>query len=190
MPIPYMVKANHSAGQNFFVTSELADPIALVNLANGWLRKRFYLANRDWAYSQIEPQLLIEPFIGKCGILPMDFKIFVFQGIARYTKINTGRGINHMSCFYDRDWNKQEFRSQRPLDPADIPQPSSWQDMLEMSEKIAKALRTDFVRVDFYEIDGKLRFGETTFYPDSGFVKFNPIEMDRVFGDFWPIDNS
>lgn len=148
-----------------------------------WLSIRYYNKVRhEWLYSQIQPQVLVEPYIGSSKELPADYKFLVFDGRVEYIAVHTGRQQSHQPhyvAFYDRDWNKQPFKLNGALDHPDLAKPASLKRMIEAAERLAKD--TPFVRVDFYEIDGSPLFGEMTFYPGSGLGLFPP-EYDELFG--------
>jgi hypothetical protein len=176
-PIPYVMKANHGSGWNLFVMSA-ADQGRIERLAQGWLRQVQGKALREWAYSRIEPQLLVEPYIGDTKKLPTDYKFFVFGGKVHYIQVDLDRLTDHRRTFFDRHWNNY------PLEPGPIPPPQSFDRMLSAAERLGADFA--FVRVDLYEIDGRPRFGEMTFYPASGRKSFSPRSADRMLGDLWP----
>ena len=105
----------------------------------------------------------------------------MFGGRVHYIYVDTERETNHRRVFFDRNWSRQEFTFKYPLETRDIERPVS----LEMMIQAAEILGRDwsFVRVDFYEVGGKPKFGEMTFYPESGCEKFEPVHYDYEFGD-------
>ena len=82
--------------------------------------------------------------------------------------------------FFDMDWNKMPFERKYKSSTNKIDKPVNFEKMVELSEKLSKDMK--FVRVDWYEINGKLYFGELTFYPGSGCEKFYPEEWDYKLG--------
>jgi hypothetical protein len=183
-PMPYVIKANHGCEMNIFVRSA-ADQNwdEIESKVNEWLSIRYYNKVRhEWLYSQIQPQILVEPFIGALEELPTDFKFFVLNGRAEYIQVDTGRKSEHLHrrAFYDRNWNKQPFTLKYPLDESVLPKPVSLERMIAAAELLAKD--TPFVRVDFYEVGGNPLFGEMTFYPSSGLAAFHPFEYDQLLG--------
>lgn len=83
--------------------------------------------------------------------------------------------------FFDKDWNVLPFERHYPKSQLSIPKPINYEKMIEFSEKLAEGI--PFVRIDFYEIDRKLYFGEMTFFPGSDFEEFDPVEWDNKLGD-------
>lgn len=184
--IPYVIKATHGSGQNYFVLSKEAEDWPKIEAIVGrWLKKRHGLPYREWLYSQIEPGVLVEPYQGDIAELPLDYKFFVFDGIVHYIQVDTGRKTNHLRVYYDRDWKRQEFAVGVPLEKNPVARPASLTKMIEAAELIGRDF--SFVRVDLYDLPGHPRFGELTFYPGSGREKFTPPQYDQVFGDLWRI---
>jgi len=184
-PLPYVLKANHGCGWNYFVLSGADENWEdIENIANGWLHSKYGTLSREWLYSEIEPQLLVEPYLGNSeGVLPVDYKVFVFHGKAHYIQVDIDRATNHRLSFYDRNWVKQPFSYNYPFHPEEVPPPRSLEKMLWAAERLCVGL--SFVRVDFYEIDGNPMFGEMTFYPSAGLGVFRPDSYDKFFGSLW-----
>jgi hypothetical protein len=181
---PFVIKASHGSSWNIFVRSDSdCDFDAIKKKCDLWSSKRYGLVLGEWLYSKIEPQILVEPFISNDGSLPLDYKIFVFNGVAKYVQVDTDRETEHKRCFYDTHWNKQEFGLKFPMDERALNPPVSLREMLAAAESLCEGI--DFARVDFYEINSKPVFGEMTFYPGSGGEKFFPPCWDLEFGRLW-----
>ena len=188
-PIPYVIKATHGSGQNYFVLSKEAENWPKIEaIASRWLKKKHGLPYREWLYSQIEPGVLVEPYQGDLAELPLDYKLFVFDGTVHYIQVDTGRKTNHLRAYYDRDWKCQEFAVGVPLEKNPVARPRSLSRMIEAAECIGKDF--SFVRVDLYDLQDHPRFGELTFYPGSGRERFSPRDYDQIFGDLWKIRAS
>jgi len=183
-PLPYVIKANHGCEMNIFVRSAAdQDWDVIESKLKEWLSVSYYNRVRhEWLYSQIQPQILVEPFIEPSGALPTDFKFYVLNGRAEYVQVDTGRENEHLHrrAFYNRDWEKQLFTLKYPLDHSLVSKPASLDRMIAAAEQLAKD--TPFARVDFYEVGGKPLFGEMTFYPSSGLATFQPAEYDELLG--------
>ena len=97
-------------------------------------------------------------------------------------KVDFDRSTNHHANYYDRSFNMLEFGEIEcpPVKERMIPKPSCFEEMIELAERISRNHR--FLRVDFYEVSGKVYFGETTFYPASGTGKFSPEDADLTIG--------
>lgn len=185
--IPYVLKANHGSGWNLFVRS-LKDQNwdVMEEAAAAWLCKTYGQDALEWLYTQIEPQLLVEPYVGLLnGDLPIDYKFLVFHGRASYIDVITNRRHGERSSIYSRDWVQQQARWEAAsmTVPPPVPRPHSFDKMLWAAERLGRDF--SFVRVDLYEVNEEPFFGEMTFYPTSGFYPFDPESFDLLLGTFW-----
>jgi hypothetical protein len=182
--IPFVIKPNNGSARNIFVRSESDRNWDLIEpKCNHWLSAQYADWAGEWLYSQIEPKLLVEPYVGELAKLPLDYKLFVFGGRVEYIEVDTDREIDHKRTFFDRDWNRQEFSLGYKLDHREMVRPKSLIQMIEAAEILAEDFH--FVRIDFYEINGQPKFGEMTFYPDAGNVKLVPDAYDLKLGQLW-----
>ncbi len=177
-PFPYVVKARHGCGQ-MVVVRNAADHVEALRHSRRWVQKTYGTWLDEWLYGEIERGLLVEPFIGDGDELPIDYKVFVFGGQARFVQVHLGRGKDHRWIVFDRDWKRVSSASDDP-DPA---RPEGLGGLLSSAERIAEGFC--FVRADFYLIDGAVRFGELTFYPGSGLERIEPPRLDLLMGKLW-----
>lgn len=186
-PIPYVIKASHGSGLNIFVRTETDKDWPHIGATlRTWLAYKFGYIGGEMFYGDFKPQILVEPFIGKFGEQPPDYKIFVFNGAPKYIQLDTDRATAHKRIMYDTEWNRLPFSFNYPNDPRDYAKPPQLAEMLDCAAKLGKGF--GFMRADFYVIDGKVIFGEMSFAPDSGFARFDPPEMDRTMGDQWSVN--
>ena len=176
-PLPFVLKARHGCNQYAFVRSTDIDWQALRRRTRRWMSDRYGYWLDEWLYTQIERGLLIEPFIGADDVLPIDYKLLVFGGRVAFVQVHLGRETAHRWMLFDRDWRKLTPGPDAP------PPPRTLAAMIEAAELLGRAF--DFVRADFYEIAGRPRFGEMTFYPGSGLSPIDPPHLDAVMGDLW-----
>jgi hypothetical protein len=178
-PAPFVVKSRHGCNQRAFVRTGTEDWATIRRHAANWMRVSYGGWLDEWAYSQIPRGILVEPFVSEDGALPIDWKIYVFGGRARFVQVHLERETHHHWIVMHRDWFRVSAATSEP-DPA---APSSLARMLAAAETLAAGF--DFVRVDFYEIGGQPLFGEMTFYPGSGLDRFDPVALDRAMGSAW-----
>lgn len=175
---PYVVKARHGCQQSLVIRNT-ADHAEAVRRSRKWMRGHYGAWLDEWLYGEIEPGLLVEPFIGEGAELPVDYKIFVFGGEAHFVQVHLGRGQDHRWIVLDRNWRRVSPATQDP-DPR---RPASLAAMLRGAEALGAGF--PFVRADFYEIAGRARFGEMTFYPGSGLEQVQPPRLDLLMGLLW-----
>ena len=119
-------------------------------------------------YAKIKPQIIIEQYIGNIANLPTEYKIHVFNGVAKYLYVVTGRGIDIRYNNYYIDWTPfdgAQFNGWKKTD-YELEKPKNYKKMVEIAELLAKPF--PFVRVDLYNINGVIYFGEMTFTPAKG----------------------
>jgi hypothetical protein len=182
-PLPFVLKSSHASCQCAFVRTGRENWPRIRRNAHRWLHRSYGGILDEWLYGKIEPQLLVEPFIGNGCSLPMDYKFFVFGGRAEFVQVDTDREHAHKRTIFDRAWRRLPVELQFPLERREIAPPKSLPKMIEAAEMLSRGF--DFVRVDLYEVDGRPLFGELTFYPGSGLDRFQPAAFDRLFGEHW-----
>ncbi len=145
------------------------------------LRKNAYYPGREWPYRNVRNRILIERLIGDKEI--EDFKFFCFNGDPKFFKIDFNRNSGHRANYYNL--NGDILSLGEYICPPDLTKhhelPKNFDKMIEICRKLSKSF--PFVRVDLYNLDGKIYFGEMTFYPASGFGRYTIDEWDFKIGD-------
>ena len=138
----------------------------------------------EWAYLHIPPRVLVEECLrDQDGRHPTEYKLFVFHGRVRLLYADVDRYADHRRNFYLPDWIPLELRKDEYLPGEVRPRPPSLDRMLEVAEALGR--ETDFVRVDLYDVDGRVVFGELTNYPSGGIQNFSPSSYDLELGRWW-----
>lgn len=187
LPNQFILKTTDGGGgSNVIIVRDksLLDISSLRKKLNSWINIKDINAGREWAYTQIKKsqiiaeELLINTSCPEAGI--EDFKILCFHGEPKYIIVDKDRYIDHKRNFYDINWNRVDVTTDHSQFDSPYPKPENLTQMLD----IARSLSSDFpfVRVDLYNVDGKIFFGELTFYPWSGYVNFTPKEFDAHLG--------
>ena len=175
-PLPLIVKANHGCNQ-FVVVNTPDDWQRARRISPRWLSSPYGRWLDEWHYGAARRDIIVEPFVAEAGQLPLDYKIYVFGGRAEMVQVHHGRGSAHRWTQWGRDWQPLSANA-RDVDP-----PRSLEQMLDAAERLAGD--RDFLRVDFYEIDGQPKFGEFALFPGSGLDPFNPVSLDQRLGALW-----
>lgn len=184
---PYVIKTNHSSGSNIFIRSK-ADikPDEIAAFMHKHLTHPHWLEFREWGYRDIKPQIMVERMlVMPNGAVPEDYKIFLYHGKVHFIQIDRNRFTNHTRNIFDRDWNQLPVDYVYPRADVTIERPGYMDEMIALAEKIGKEF--DFVRVDFYYFEGKILFGEATFYPGAGLDTCTQYNWEYVFGEPWKI---
>ena len=180
-PLPLIVKANHGCNQ-FVVVNTPDDWQRARRISPRWLSSPYGRWLDEWHYGAARRDLIVEPFLGQDGQLPLDYKIYVFGGRAEVVQLHVGRGHHHRWTQFSRDWT--------PLsdDPIKAEAPPRLKEMLAAAEAIAGP--EEFLRVDFYCEGGRLSFGEFALCPGSGLDPFRPDALDLMLGERWSAARS
>lgn len=185
IPNEFVIKCTHDSGGLVICKEKkefnIRDARKKINKS---LKQNYYYQGREWPYKNIKPRIIIEEYIKDTKSKDLkDYKIFCFNGKPQLILVCSNRnGAFKNTDFYDIDWNLMPFtRQNHTNNPKGIEKPKKLEEMLNIAEKLSKDI--PFVRVDLYEVNGKIYFGELTFYPSSGFEGFNPVEYDKILGD-------
>ena len=183
LPQSIALKATHGSGWNIIArdTTEL-DEKEVREYFRFWLRRSYYVYSKEWAYKHIEPRVICERLlIDEHDCLPVDYKVFCFNGRANLVQVDFDRFVDHTRSFYDLSWNKLDFSFGYPMSNRSIPQPHPLKKMIDIAEKISSGL--PFLRVDFYVHEDRPYVGELTFYPENGLGKFSDDNWNLKLGD-------
>lgn len=185
LPEKFVIKPTHGSGWVRVITDRSTlDAAALVQTCKEWLGQNFYEKTGEWPYKNIRPQIIIEEYIDDgCGIVPIDYKVFVFGGVVEFIQIDSDRFVYHRRRLYDRNWEKLDVRYEYDDIIQDIPRPHHLEQMIAAAETLGAGL--DFIRADFYDTKDQLYFGELTTTPDCGMGRFSPPEFDLYLGSKW-----
>lgn len=176
---PFVVKSRHGCNQRRFVRRGTEDWASIRRDSAKWMRRDYGLLLDEHGYRGIPRGLLIEPFVGEGGTLPIDYKLYVFHGQVSFIQVHLAREDNHRWLVFDRYWRRVSSLTA----DSDPHPPASLARMIEGAEVLGRGF--DFVRIDFYEVGDRPRFGEMTFYPGSGLDPFDPPELDLTMGALW-----
>jgi len=185
LPMQYVVKATHGSGWIQIVRDDTTvDKQDLINRCLGWLSMNYSDLTREWIYRDIPPRIVIEEFLDDgTGGPPKDYKFFVFGGKVKVIQVDLDRFIHHTRNFYDPNWTRLDCRLGYENFDAPVARPGNLGTMIDYAEALSDNI--DFVRVDLYDIRGKVYFGELTNTPANGLKQFHPSSWDEVFGAFW-----
>jgi hypothetical protein len=190
LPRPFIVKCSHGSHFNIPVDREGAlDPASLRQKLEDWLSIDFGLDRHEPGYIGIPRRLLVEPILSDKGRFIPEYKFFTFDGKVRAVLVQTRRGWDMTDLifdYYDADWRRMPNVSTYPSKPHDDPPPAQFELMREWAEALGRGF--DHLRVDFLVSDGRLYVGEVTAYHLSGHWKFDRLDYDRVFGDWWQLN--
>lgn len=184
LPEQFVLKCNHGCGYNLICQSkELLDESLARQCLDKWYKSDFWKYHAELQYREIPKKIICEKFLFSPGGL-IDYKIYCFNGKARYILVCT-KQVDEQRKFYffNQDWEfcpiTRDGRSAKK--GFMLSKPVLFEDMINYSEILAQPFK--FVRVDFYDVDGKIIFGELTFTPSAGLDTGRLEETDIFFGE-------
>lgn len=142
-----------------------------------------YTRNREWPYKNVHRRIIAEELIGIPGTQDLlDYKFFCFDGEPLFFKVDFGRFSEHHANYYDLDWKQLPFGELKypPKKDFNLLPPKKFNQMIEIARILSKGQK--FIRVDLYNVAGKIYFGEMTFYPASGLEKWTTDNVDLKLG--------
>lgn len=195
LPDKFVLKTTHGGGSSGVIICKDKQSFnrqkAIEKLKQS-LKQDLYSKLRERPYKQVPRRILAEKYM---ETLPEsndlhDYKLFCFNGVVKCFKIDFDRQTDHHANYYDRQCNLLPFGEKRflPQPEKKLEIPINLERMIQLAETLAKDI--DFVRVDFYNLKGKIYFGEITFFPASGVGKFEPEEWDIILGSWLKLPSN
>ncbi len=187
LPNQFVLKCTHDSGGLVIVKdkSKLDLDKARETFAVA-LKRNPYPVTREWPYKNVKPRIIAEQYMENEETHDLrDYKFFSFNGETKAMFIATERASETEETkfdFFDMDYNHLDFRNGHPNADVLPEKPQCFDEMRALADKLSRGIPQ--VRVDFYEVGGRVYFGEMTFFHWSGLVAFEPIEWDKTFGDW------
>ena len=185
LPDKFVLKTTHDSGGVAICMDKSAKTIATARKKiNKSLKHNFFYEHREYPYKNIKPRIIAEEYmVDESGTELKDYKFFCFDGKCKMLFIATDRSINDVKFdFFDTDFNHLPFVQGHPWTTKKITKPAGFEKMIALAEELSKGY--PHIRVDLYDINGKIYFGELTFFHFSGNVPFKPEEWDYKIGEW------
>lgn len=187
LPDRYVMKSNHASHQVIVVNGPV-DRANLIESGSTWLDSNYYWEDREYQYYGIKPRIMIEERLeNPDGSLPLDYKLWCFNGVPEIIQV-----INHTrdkSSYFDRTWTLLDLSyttsSKVERLPLPITKPTHLEEMIAIASKLSVGF--GFVRVDLYDVNERVYFGELTFTPTAGYMKFRQDSWDAWLGEKWDL---
>ena len=187
LPNQFVLKCTHDSGGIVICKDKSSlDREAAKAKLRASLKRDYSKIAREWAYQNVPRRIIVEEYISELGNDDLlDYKMYSFHGEPKLTVVcsdrfsKTGTRMN----FYNIDWEPMgiHFGHYPPL-PTEFPKPATYEEMKRLTAELSKDC--PFLRVDFYEIKGRLYIGELTFFPGAGLEKFRPMTKDYELGEW------
>lgn len=191
LPNQFVLKCTHdSASITICLDKSTFDPKKHAWKYNDVYMKRdyYHFENKQWAYKGLKPRIIAEEYIEDRTYDSLsDYKFYCFNGVAKGVYVTINRFTNLSVSMYDMDWELMPFEHIHPNRGEMIAKPKNFELMTKLAEMIAHFIDNPYVRVDFYETNGNVYFGEITFYPEGGMCYFKPEKWDYEMGSWMDI---
>lgn len=186
LPNQFVLKTNHDSGNNgVFICRDKSkiDKARWTKRINQSLRRDTSLSGREWPYRDVKRCVFAEQYLEDATGELRDYKFFCFDGVVKYLFIATERqsGGEVKFDYFDADFNHLDIVQRHPMSGKTIEKPALFEQMKELAAKLSKGLPE--VRVDLYEVDGRIYFGEYTFFHHDAIVPFHPDKWDFIWGE-------
>ncbi len=183
LPEKFILKVNNGCGHHIICTDKGKLNIKeITKKLNSGLKINYAVYSCERPYSKVQPKIICEKLLFENNTYPIDYKVFCYSGEPKYLYTMTEREIKSKLDFYDLDFIKLPIKLQKYENSCiELSKPENFNTMIEMARKLSQGL--PFVRVDFYNINGKIIFGEYTFFPSGGYKEFVPDEYNYKFGE-------
>ena len=191
LPNQFVLKSTHDSGGVYICKDK--DKIDLKKARSqteGRFNINVYKDFKEWPYKGVKPRIIAEEYMSNNGEDLADYKFFCFNGYPEYCQVIKDRQSKMTIDFFDGQWVHQDFHEPKiyPFSDTEIKKPATYDTMLELASRLCKGY--PFIRVDFYEVDGKVYFGELTFFPTAGMGGFDPMEWDYKLGEMIKLPNK
>ncbi len=185
LPDRFVLKCTHDSGSTIICRDKANFDIdAARKKLTRKLGMNLFWHGREWPYKVVKPRIIAEKYITFDGDAPEDYKFFCFDGDVKCFKVDYDRFKDHRANYYTPDGELMRFGEVvcLPDFERDVKLPKMKDEMIALAKRLSAG--HPFLRVDFYELDDKIYFGELTFYPASGFGPFTPEEWDLKLGEW------
>lgn len=182
LPNAFALKATHGSSFNVIVPDKSRlDIVGARRKFDRWLQENYYLKDREKNYKNIKPRIMCDAFLSPLDGQLEEYKLFCFKGKVGFIQHNKMIGGKRFSNIFNTAWEilavKYGYSGF-----ADDSKPENGDELITVAEKLAAPF--EFVRVDLYNVDGKIVFSELTFHSGGGLIPFSPESYDREFGKF------
>lgn len=188
LPNQFIVKCSHNSSGGVICKDKTNFDTSIVKKhIEKYINKTYFIQNREYPYKNVPHRIIIEKYLtnGTDNELN-DYKFYCFNGRAEYCQLIADRSTKETIDFFNRNWDHQEFiglNAKAVFADKEVKKPENYSEMLDVADKIAHKINTPFVRIDLYNANKRIYFGEITFFPLSGFGSFRPKVWDNKLGE-------
>lgn len=180
LPKAFALKATHGSSYNVIVADKSKlDMVRTKHKFNRWLQENYYLKDREKNYKNIKPRIMCDAFLSPRDGQLEEYKLFCFKGKVGFIQHNKQMKGRRFSNIFNAAWEILPVKYGYSGFAGDV-KPENGDELITVAEKLAAPF--EFVRVDLYDVDGRIVFSELTFHSGGGLIPFSPGSYDREFG--------
>ena len=190
LPEQFVLKCSHDSGSVKVIKDKSKmDKDSLRKFFTGRLRLNSFVLGREYPYRKVKPMIIAEKFMQEDGADDLkDYKFLCFNGEPQFVFVVNDRSGTCTMDYYDMNFKRVPMRNRNHANSdVDAPMPTNFELMKDFARQLSKGTR--FVRMDFYDINGRVYFGEFTFFDGGGFSIVDPPEWERKLGDMIALEN-
>ncbi|GAB2323934.1 ATP-grasp fold amidoligase family protein [Alkalibacterium sp. m-11] len=184
LPDKFVLKMTHTSGGVFIIEDKARiNHDKLKAEIDKWFDRNYYWVHREWPYKNVQPKIMAEKFMVDESEKDLkDYKFFCFEGEPKFMFVASERGKEAKFDFFDLDFNQLPVMQQGENSDQQIKKPNKFDEMIELARTLSEGI--PHVRVDLYNINSEIYFGELTFYHNGGYGPFIPEAFDYKFGEY------
>ena len=186
LPDQFVLKCTHDSGSIVICRDKKAFDIEKAKAQlNQYMKRDYYLVWREWPYKNVKHRIIAEKYLADSSGELRDYKFFTFNGKVKILLLVTDRNNPSSETkydFYDTNFKHLNLSSGYPQANLKLERSETFDEMIRLAEKLSENI--PHLRVDFYNVNGKVYFGELTFYRMAGLAPFDPPEWDSIWGEW------
>ncbi len=191
-PDEFVIKPNHGSKMHLIIRNHQKIDISEISkICREWLKVNYGIYQYEWAYRNIKRKIIVEQLLQEeDGSLPMDYKLYCFHGKCKFIRVSENRfGNDDISAYFDPDWNFIPVCNPGYPDAKEpFDKPENLGRIISLSEKLSEKFGS--VRVDLFNCNSKIYFGELTHYDASGMGSYEPEAFDFELGSHWKAEKN
>ncbi len=192
LPDKFVLKTTHDSGTIVICDDKKTlDQKKTIKKLKKRLKRKYYYLWREWPYKNVAPKIIAEEYVVDKNNELNDYKFYCFNGKAEYVMVCTNRRKDTKFYYFDRNWQLQKDMSKdgkKANANLKIAKPKNLDKMFKLAEKLSRNFK--FVRIDLYNVDGKIYFGEYTFYPSAGLDNTRTTECENILSSKLMVDKE
>ena len=190
LPSRFVLKCTHDSGGIVICKDKAAlDKQAAIEKLRHGLKQNYFYQNREWPYKNVKPRIIAEEYMTDGNDELKDYKVFNFNGVPRLIEVDYNRFKGHLRNLYSTEWEKIDATIKYPSEPGrSFDRPAALGEMLHLAKDLSIGI--PHVRTDFYIVDGKVLFGELTFFHGSGMEPISPASFNETMGQWLKLPDN